>query len=366
MIQEELRTFIEQNCSGKEPSDLIMEAIGQKIEQLGADADEVLAFVEECAKGPTLEQKAAEQKRKEDERLAFIRHLEKRLAEVKSDDISLYNTVKFDLEAEIKKAKSVYSSDSQIQKIVSALEEEKATADDKLDRHNRNKKLLRYALLLLLFIVIIVGYSLFSGKMAISAKPQTTNDSIIDIRKKIFSCETWQDQLQYVMEPERVRPLMEDYYTKNSYSSIELKDIGGISVTRIQGKKHILYNVNNWTYFVKTDNGYKIDWEATKNYNPVSLKEMRDYPNKEFEFRGSYYEIGKDNIHAYNISDQSGRAVLFTKDNSLIAIKIDELLPYRSGKSADLILKIKYWRISDYGDYLYYITDIISENLSKY
>ena len=48
MIQEELRNFIEQNCSGKEPSDLIMEAIGKKIEQLGADADEVLAFVEEC------------------------------------------------------------------------------------------------------------------------------------------------------------------------------------------------------------------------------------------------------------------------------------------------------------------------------
>ena len=51
MIQEELRKFIEQNCSGKEPSDLIMEAIGQKIEQMGADADEVLAFVEECTKG---------------------------------------------------------------------------------------------------------------------------------------------------------------------------------------------------------------------------------------------------------------------------------------------------------------------------
>jgi hypothetical protein len=58
MIQDELRNFIEQNCSGKEPSDLIMEAIGRKIEQLGANSDEVLAFVDECIKGPTLEQKA--------------------------------------------------------------------------------------------------------------------------------------------------------------------------------------------------------------------------------------------------------------------------------------------------------------------
>ena len=58
MIQEEFRNFIEQNCSGKEPSDLILEAINAKIELYQANADEVLAFVEECIKGPTLEQKA--------------------------------------------------------------------------------------------------------------------------------------------------------------------------------------------------------------------------------------------------------------------------------------------------------------------
>lgn len=73
MIPEELRNFIEQNCSGKEPSDLIMEAIGKKIEQLGADADEVLAFVEECTKGLTLEQKA-EAEKKEQELLEFLKY----------------------------------------------------------------------------------------------------------------------------------------------------------------------------------------------------------------------------------------------------------------------------------------------------
>ena len=73
MIPEELRNFIEQNCSGKDPSDLIMEAIGQKIEQLGADADEVLAFVEECTKGLTLEQKA-EAEKKEQELLEFLKY----------------------------------------------------------------------------------------------------------------------------------------------------------------------------------------------------------------------------------------------------------------------------------------------------
>jgi hypothetical protein len=365
MIQEELRNFIEQNCSGKEPSDLIMEAIGQKIEQLGADADEVLAFVEECAKGPTLEKKAAEQKRKENERLAFIGHLEKRLAEVKSDDISLYNNIKFDLEAEIKKAKSVYSSDSQIQKILSALEEEKAIADEKLNRHNRNKKLLRYALLLLLFAVIIVVYSLFSGKMTISAKPQTTNDSLIDIRKKFYSCETWEKQLQYVMEPERVKPLMEDYYKKEVYSASEENDIGGLKIKRLQGKKYILYNLNS-TYLVKTDDGYKIDWEATVRYNPLSLVEMRDYPDKEFEYRDRMvFESGRNNIHAYNISDKSGYGLAHAEENSKIDKRLDELMPYRSAEAKDMILKIQYWFDND-GEYWYKITDIISENCSKY
>jgi hypothetical protein len=85
MIQEELKNFIEQNCSGKEPSDLIMEAIGQKIEQLGADADEVLAFVEECAKGPTLEEKA-EAARRTDENIALLKYFLKRYINIMNLD----------------------------------------------------------------------------------------------------------------------------------------------------------------------------------------------------------------------------------------------------------------------------------------
>ena len=85
MIQEELRNFIEQNFSGKEPSDLIMEAIGQKIEQLGADADEVLAFVEECAKGPTLEQKAEAARRAAEAEAERQARIEEAKAKAESD-----------------------------------------------------------------------------------------------------------------------------------------------------------------------------------------------------------------------------------------------------------------------------------------
>lgn len=75
MINQELKNFIEQNCSGKEPSELIMEAIESKISQTGSDPEEVLSFLDECVKGPTLEEKTAEAKRlaeKEADRLARI------------------------------------------------------------------------------------------------------------------------------------------------------------------------------------------------------------------------------------------------------------------------------------------------------
>ena len=366
MIPEELRNFIEQNCSGKEPSDLIMEAIGQKIEQLGADADEVLAFVEECAKGPTLEQKEAEKKRNENERLTFIEHLEKRLAEIKSDDISLYNNIKIDLEAEIKKAKSVYSSDSQVLNIISILEEGKAIADKKLDRYNRNKKLLKYALLLLLLTVVVLGYSLFSDKLTISAKPQTTNDSLIDVRNKFYSCETWQDQLQYVMEPERVRPLMEDYYTKHTYSSSEIKDKFGTKITRLQGKNHIIYKVNG-TYLVKISDGYKIDWEA-HIARDSELNESTKIPNKEFVYRGEIQNSCEYYNNPYYLCFYIYSMVhTYPRKNTKIANRLLELMP-NSGDEKEMVLKMKYIGVDCNDSYYsqYEIIDILSECLSLY
>lgn len=110
MIQEELRNFIEQNCSGKEPSDLIMEAIGKKIEQLDADGDEVLAFVDECAKGPTLEQKAENARRAaeaEAERQARIAEAEaKAQSDAKNAELAAEKAKKAMAEAEAARLKA--------------------------------------------------------------------------------------------------------------------------------------------------------------------------------------------------------------------------------------------------------------------
>ena len=146
MIQEELRNFIEQNCSGKEPSDLIMEAIGQKIEQLGADADEVLAFVEECAKGPTLEQKAEAARRAaeaEAERQARIAEAEaKAQSDAKNAEIAAEKAKLAMAEAEKAREKA---------------EAEKARVNEMKHRHEVEKERKRNFRIIAIVALLIVG-----------------------------------------------------------------------------------------------------------------------------------------------------------------------------------------------------------------
>lgn len=194
----------------------------------------------------------------------------------------------------------------------------------------------------------------------------TYRDSLLDLREKYYTCETWQDQLKYVMEPERVRPLMEKYYKKKPYSIELLHDEFGIKLKKIQGKTHDLYDVD-YTWMVKTEDGYKVDWEATVKYNPVSLLEMRSFPNKEYTIRDwvsdcqKYYQ--NDTWMQYGVGDDADYT--FIKKNSPLAKKLQELIPM--GDNREMIVKMKYiGHDSDIKKHLYEITDIVSENLSIY
>ena len=151
MIQEELKNFIEQNCSGKEPSDLIMEAIGQKIEQLGADADEVLAFVEECAKGPTLEQKAEAARRAaeaEAERQARIAEAEaKAKSDAKNAELAAEKAKEALAEAEAARQKA---------------EAEKARVSEMKHKHEVKKERKRmYMIIGIIALAIVLGIGYF-------------------------------------------------------------------------------------------------------------------------------------------------------------------------------------------------------------
>lgn len=197
-------------------------------------------------------------------------------------------------------------------------------------------------------------------------KPMTYRDSLLDLRSKFYTCETWQDQLQYVMEPERVKPLMEKYYKNNPYS-ITLVDNEDVDITKHQGKSHVLYEVDrNW--IVKTDNGYKIDLEATRVWNRfhgATKEEVKNNRNKEFEVR--HYLIDCQDNYENNYWLQyfgPWDEYFYIKKNSPIARKLQSLIP--KGEQRGIIFKVKYGGKDDYGKDVFYITEIVCDKMSKY
>jgi hypothetical protein len=263
MIQEELKTFIEQNCSGKEPSDLIMEAIGQKIEQLGADADEVLAFVEECAKGPTLEQKAEAARRAaeaEAERLARIEEAKaKAESDAKNAELAAEKAKKAMAEAEAARLKA---------------DEAKAKLQaDKDARMARKSKKRTYIVSLLVFILLLgIGTTVYlkvmTGKSAAqlaseAAYNAVNSESIDDI--EVSTADVPSDDPSIVIDPNgNVKAQLEQHYeTVMDINSgfYKLKDHGKYGLADAAGKiiqrpkyDEILFKNQNGLIRIKKDN----------------------------------------------------------------------------------------------------------------
>jgi hypothetical protein len=263
MIQEELKTFIEQNCSGKEPSDLIMEAIGQKIEQLGADADEVLAFVEECAKGPTLEQKAEAARRAaeaEAERLARIEEAKaKAESDAKNAELAAEKAKKAMAEAEAARLKA---------------DEAKAKLQAERDaRMVKKSKKRTYVVALIVFLLLLgIGTTVYlkvmTGKSAAqlaseAAYNAVNSESIDDI--EVSTADVPSDYPSIVIDPNgNVKAQLEQHYeTVMDINSgfYKLKDHGKYGLADAAGKiiqrpkyDEILFKNQNGLIRIKKDN----------------------------------------------------------------------------------------------------------------
>lgn len=262
MIQEELKNFIEQNCSGKEPSDLIMEAIGQKIEQLGADADEVLAFVEKCAKGPTLEQKAEAARRAaeaEAERQVRIAEAE---AKAKSDAKNA------ELAAE-KAKRAMAEAEAARQKADEAKAKLQAEKDARLAMKSKKRT---YTVSLIVFLVLLgIGTAVYlkvmTGKSAAqlaseAAYNAVNSESIDDI--EVSTADVRSDDPSVVVDPNGdVKSQLEQHYeTVMDLNSgfYKLKDHGKYGLADASGKiiqrpkyDEILFKNRNGLIRVKKD-----------------------------------------------------------------------------------------------------------------
>lgn len=238
MIQEELRNFIEQNCSGKEPSELILEAINQKIEQLGADADEVLAFVEECAKGPTLEQKVSEAKRKAEAEAERLARIEEAKAKAESDAKNA------ELAAE-KAKKAMAEAEAARMKADEAKARLQAERDARMAKKSKKRTYIvsLFVFLLLLGIGTAVYLKVMTGKSAAQLASEAAynainSESIEDI--EVSTADVPSDDPSIVIDPNGdIKAQLEQHYeTAMNLNSgfYKLKDHGKYGLADASGK----------------------------------------------------------------------------------------------------------------------------------
>ena len=206
---------------------------------------------------------------------------------------------------------------------------------------------------------------------AAAQKPATYRDSIADLIEKYTSCTSWQEALRYVMEPERVRPIMQKYYADTGFSPTirTAEEIKNKAFRRINGKNYVIYYCNGY-YAVQTPDGYRLDWEATAQYNPVTHTELADKIGQSAEIRGcfEYASVYKNDyfrgFKADGMKITDGKITYFrTEKGSAIDKRLFAML--QNGASIDMILKIKSDTESKYEQY-FLITDIISTSFSKY
>lgn len=278
MIQEELRNFIEQNCSGKEPSDLIMEAIGKKIEQFGADADEVLAFVEECAKGPTLEEKIAEAKRKaeaEAERLARIEEAKaKAESDAKNAELAAEKAKKAMAEAEAARERA---------------EAEKARVAEIKHRHEVKKERKRMYIIItcvaMAFVLWFIYYLYFSWqeKSVVELASEAVYNSIHTEKISDLDIDTSDvpsDDPTIVIDPKGdVKKQLETYYDqvgdyKENFYKIKKGNKYGLADKEgkiIQKPKFDYINTRNERGLIKVENANKCGFLNIKGVVVINL-----------------------------------------------------------------------------------------------
>ena len=103
--------------------------------------------------------------------------------------------------------------------------------------------------------------------------PTNESDSIIYVIQNYYLSKKWQDRLAYVLNPESVKPLMENAYKDQFQSQSYEKNQINIPGSNYAFGKTFKVFVNGEVvfYLKKTIEGFKIDWEATRGYNPISV-----------------------------------------------------------------------------------------------
>lgn len=219
--------------------------------------------------------------------------------------------------------------------------------------------------------------------------PRTLTDSISDMLHKFYSATTVEERAKYVMEPQRVLPLMRNYYKggikplNEFYNEYYASEIGsglcymGVTLVKDYYVEHVV---------LRTSQGFKLDWEATVQYGETDdFMLTQANVGKTFTFHcaisNSVYKWNDDydyifpssvNCHYINRYSQaypkSGNGVFLR--NGEIGKRLVNML--QNGEpdetSPEYFYVIFKGKVFDYNDgsFALELTEIVSETPSRY
>jgi hypothetical protein len=122
--------------------------------------------------------------------------------------------------------------------------------------------------------------------------PGNAAASAIETVRAYLAASSWRDRISLVLNPEKVKPLMEARYGGRAWKSPQFDILTGTEPAPTQtGWVKITADVSGSTldyYLKKSKEGYRIDWETSVGSNPVSPEEFRaTKPIKPVRFRVS-------------------------------------------------------------------------------
>lgn len=173
----------------------------------------------------------------------------------------------------------------------------------------------------------------------------------------------WQERLKYVLEPDRVKPVMEKRYGNLQYTPPEKYKVNTpkqindqwVAVEAAISGKNAFGQPDSfpWIYYLqKTDRGYKIDWESSNGYNSISTTAFKaQRPKEPMKIRvlgtlsDNYSPVGRDVAETHwsfglKDSDENFVAYGYISKDLEDGKKLYELL--KDGETHRLILAVRY------------------------
>ncbi len=205
------------------------------------------------------------------------------------------------------------------------------------------------------------------------SNPKNEEDSIIFITQQYLSASSWQKRKSHILSPDKNSAQMKDYYS----SSYKPRKVEKEKIV-IQGKNFkvgdeftVFVGKRTEYYFVKTKQGYKIDWLASVGYNEMSMKtfkvSMSKTPTKfrviaEISNYYNYNYINAQNSHwSIKVDDgRNSRLSCFVSKTSKTGKEIYEIL--KDGKKHIIIVELKSDNRDDKSGNIAVITKLIKSN----